>query len=170
MRDTVNEFIQADLDKHHSDPERNKRWLELLSQEKTWYDDHLIALIRYERKEYLDYLSKTENQKHLLKGSNQFKELWQKNLFVKRTLLARNHLAHCEDFQVTLLTPSLQGQKIEKVNFHNYYHARDRRLYQDSPYERFALDWNATLTRFLVEIETDETARNDLIQQLSQSP
>jgi hypothetical protein len=85
-------------------------------------------------------------------------------------LLARNQLALCEDFQATILTPSLRGQKINDTNFQNYFNARDRRLHQDSPYEKFALEWNNTLSSFLTEIEADETTRNDLIQQLSQRP
>jgi hypothetical protein len=61
MRNYGYRFIQADMEKYPSDPERNKQWLELLSQQKTWYDEVLIALIRYERKECLKHLSKTKN-------------------------------------------------------------------------------------------------------------
>lgn len=170
MEDQVNRLIQADLEKKPLDSAEKKLLLELLSQFKPWRDEDIVSAIRIDRNMLLSLLSKHEYQKYLTSSSNQLRELWQKNLFVQRTLLARNRLALCEDLQTTIITPYRRSKKLEAKYFQDHFAAREQRIESESSFESFANDFGYPNTSVYEKLKKVETNRNDLIQQLSQSP
>lgn len=170
MEDQVNRLIQADLEKKPLDSAEKKLLLELLSQFKPWRDDDIVSAIRIERNMLLSLISKREYQKHLSSSSNQLRELWQKNLFVQRTLLARYRLALCEDLQTTIITPYRRSKNLEAKYFQDHVAAIEQRIESESSFESFANDFGYPNTSVYEKLKKVETTRNDLIQQLSQSP
>jgi DNA-binding TFAR19-related protein (PDSD5 family) len=165
----VCQLIQYEIKKRQPEPELKKLLLEILSQQKPWLDEEIALGIRWQRNMLLDMMPKNENQQYLFSKSNQFRELWQKNIFVRRTFLARNRLALCEDLQTTILVPYYRNKKLEAHYFQDYLEAEERRYINNSSYELF-VRYFPNNTRVYEKSKTIEVERNDLIQQLSQSP
>lgn len=169
IENRVNQVIQTDLDSTALDPEQKKLWLEILSQHKLWSDEEIITTLRLERNLGLHMLTKREIQDDLFSRGSELKELWQKNIFVRRALLANCRVAICEDLQVTVISPYMKSKKIEKRNFDEYFNAVERRANDKSSSTAIFEFWDSGFSLY-TKIEEVTTARNALIQQLFPTP
>ena len=162
--------IKRDLAESGIPAESKIFWIELLSLRTESLVDEALAVMRFERNRILLLFMTGNITVANFPAKNDQIELWQKNLFVQRAKLASEKLMLCEDFQITVATPHIVKQKVDATHFKDFSDQIKKYDRNDPYFGEIAISfWNITGNIF-AGIEIMEATRNDLIQQLSQSP
>lgn len=164
------ELTKRDLNEEEIIREKKMFWLPLLSWRKESLVEEQIACMRCERNRFLPLLEKEIGYEGNFLAIKANEQIWQKNLFVQRVLLARNKLMLCEDLQQTIATPALSAEKVTGVNFEDFSKRIDKHRRENSLYGRVGLLCWLMTSKLYGGMASIEERRNDLIQQLSQSP